>query len=287
MNKLKHSKFRNTGILFELLVRQITADILNNKTSKANYVLKKYFDEKTLLGKELQLYNSILKEKCKDKETAEKFLEHVLHIRSKLNNKSLLQEKYELVKEIKECFPINEFFRSNISNYKTFASIYKIFEEKCNPNSYIDPKELFSSRNHIIENIAISKNVITENKEDILDYYEKQEKEVRLFSFKLLIDSFNEKYKELNLEQKNLLKEYINNISNTNCFKEYLNKKISDITNKLNSFKINDKVLNIKLKETINQLNEIKKIKTAKDTHVTAVLKCYELIEEFKKCKKI
>ena len=60
--KLKHSKIKNTSILFELLTRQITADVLANKSTKTVKIVKEFFNEKTELGKELQLYK-ILSEK--------------------------------------------------------------------------------------------------------------------------------------------------------------------------------------------------------------------------------
>ena len=54
---IKHSKYKNTGILFELLVRQTTSDLLNNQDSKAVKILKKYFTN-TELGKEYGLYSA-------------------------------------------------------------------------------------------------------------------------------------------------------------------------------------------------------------------------------------
>ena len=56
---IKHSKYKNTGILFELLTRQITSDILSGKrTPKAIPILEKYFNKNEELGKELILYLS-------------------------------------------------------------------------------------------------------------------------------------------------------------------------------------------------------------------------------------
>ena len=60
--KLKHNKLRNTGLLFELLVRQITTDTLNNKESKAVDILKKNFNN-TLIAKEYRIYKALLSSK--------------------------------------------------------------------------------------------------------------------------------------------------------------------------------------------------------------------------------
>ena len=130
MKKLKHSKFKNAGILFELLVRQVTADILNGSVdSKANSILRRFFSEATELGKENRLYRIVLEEKVKDQVSADRLLESILKTRKKLDEKTLALQKYELIKEIKSNYPIDDFLKGSISNYKLLASIYKIFEE--------------------------------------------------------------------------------------------------------------------------------------------------------------
>src|ERR1700692_3350128 len=99
--KMRHSKFRNTGILFELLTRQITADIIVvNENSHAKDLLFQHFKENTELGKEWRLYNFILNEKVKDPNHAERFLTVILEQRKKLSNSKLAKEKYQLIKEI-------------------------------------------------------------------------------------------------------------------------------------------------------------------------------------------
>ena len=63
--RVKHSKIKNTGILFELISRQITVDVMNgDDKSKSVEMLKKFFNEGTELGKENQLYQVLLKENC-------------------------------------------------------------------------------------------------------------------------------------------------------------------------------------------------------------------------------
>ena len=57
---IKHSKYKNAGVLFELLVRQITTDTLNGTDSKASGILKEYF-VKTELGREYKLYETLFK----------------------------------------------------------------------------------------------------------------------------------------------------------------------------------------------------------------------------------
>ena len=283
MKKLKHSKFKNTGILFELLIRQITADILNNKGSKANSLVRKYFTEDTILGKEQRLYQMLLEETSNSEECATKLLDAVLYEHKKLNRKKLSQQRYELVKEMKDVYPIEDFFRSKIRNYKTYASIYKLFES-LKEDVFCDPTDLVESKNTIILGLCNTKNSKQDNTSELESYVQHNE-DLRLISYKLLVDRFNEKYSELNEDQRLLLKNYINNISNTNSLREYINEQLPIIQEKIVKLSqhIDDKVVKIKLKEVISQLKKVKEGRVVKDSQVSAVLMSYELIKELEK----
>jgi len=63
MKKIKHSKFKNTGFIFELLVRQITSEIMSANKSVAEKILKEHFNSKKELSKELKLYQYLINEK--------------------------------------------------------------------------------------------------------------------------------------------------------------------------------------------------------------------------------
>lgn len=285
MHKAKHSKFRNTGILFELLTRQVTSDILSGKDeSFAKNILFKYFAENKELGKELQLYNFLVNEVAKDETQAEKYIEIVLKQRDKLNQKSLASEKYNLIKEIKDIYPINDLFKSSIKNYKVLASIYKIFENHVNKNSKFDVKEIVSSRTSIVENLCGIKKVNKEIEDELISVYKQQNEEVRLLSYKLLVESLNEKYKDLDSNQKNLLKEYINSISNTNSLKKLIDNEVTNVKKQLSELtsKVSDDVVKIKINETVKQLDNVKKFNLVKDNQVMVLLLSYELIKEIK-----
>jgi len=285
MHKAKHSKFRNTGILFELLTRQVTSDILSGKDeSFAKNILFKYFSESKELGKELQLYNFLVNEVAKDETQAEKYIEIVLKQRDKLNQKSLTSEKYNLIKEIKDIYPINDLFKSSIKNYKVLASIYKIFENHSDKNSKFDVKEIVTSRTCIVENLCGIKKVTKETEDEMINVYKQQNEEVRLLSYKILIESLNEKYKDLDSNQKNLLKEYINSISNTNSLKTLIDSEVTNVKKQLAELtnKISDDVIKIKINETVKQLDNVKKFNLVKDNQVMVLLLSYELIKEIK-----
>jgi hypothetical protein len=285
MHKAKHSKFRNTGILFELLTRQVTSDILSGKDeSFAKNILFKYFSESKELGKELQLYNFLVNEVAKDETQAEKYIEIVLKQRDKLNQKSLTSEKYNLIKEIKDVYPINDLFKSSIKNYKVLASIYKIFENHGDKNSKFDVKEIVTSRTCIVENLCGIKKPNKETEDEMINVYKQQNEEVRLLSYKILIESLNEKYKDLDSNQKNLLKEYINSISNTNSLKTLIDSEVTNVKKQLSELnnKISDDVIKIKINETVKQLDNVKKFNLVKDNQVMVLLLSYELIKEIK-----
>ena len=291
MKKLKHSKFKNAGILFELLVRQVTADILNgSEDSKANAILRKYFSEATELGKENRLYRIIMEEKVKDQTSADRLLESVLKTRKKLDEKAVTRQKYELIKEIKATYPIDDFLKGAIGNYKLLASIYKIFEETVY-SVECDPRDLFKARSCIVESMVASKTptrlISEDEKKNLLATYQQQNEEVRLLAYKLLVDSFNEKYAGLDSKQKVLIREYINNISNTNSLRQYINQEIPGVRKEIVVLmeKVTNDVIRIKLEETVNQLDKITKGTLVKENQVMALLLSYELIKELKNIK--
>lgn len=283
---MRHSKFRNTGILFELLTRQITADIIaGNDNSKAKNILFRYFKENTELGNEWRLYNFIINEKIKDNVYAERFLSIILEQRKKLNNVKLLKEKYQLIKEIKETYPINEFLKSNIRNYKTLASIFKLFENATSKDVKFDINEIYQAKNYLIEHVSDKKRKPNEE-EDLLKFYEQQNEEIRLLSYRLLVDGLNKKYASLDDSQKSVLREYINNISNTNSLGSFISEKISDVKAQLTELnsKIKDsEVVKIKINEVLHQLDKIKPSKIIKDNQIMVVLLSYELLKEIRK----
>lgn len=286
--KLRHSKFRNTGILFELLTKQITADILAGKeNSEAKILLFKYFKENTELGKEWRLYNFLLNEKVKDEVHAERFLSVIVEQRKKLHNNKLAEEKYNLIKEMKELYPIDQFLKASIKNYKVLASTYKIFEDASSKDVKFDVKEVFQAKTCIIENIADSnKRSITES-EELIKFYQQQSEDIRLLSYKLLVEGLNKKYSDLDDNQKSILREYINNVSNTNSLGEYVCNKIDEVKQKLVdvSRKILDsEVIKIKINEVTKQLDKVRPTNSiVKDNQIMSLLLSYELLKEVTK----
>ena len=285
MYKAKHSKFRNTGLLFELLTRQVTADILAGKDeSPAKNLLFKYFSPNTELGREWQLYNFLVNERAKDETLAEKYISITLKQREKLDNKKLTEQKYNLIKEINDVYSAETLLKSSLKNYKLFASVYKLFEDHINNKIKFDIQEVIQARNFISENLCGIKKKAPEAEEEVIKIYKQQSEDIRMLSYKIMVDSLNEKYQGLDQNQKRLLREFINNITNTNSLNVLINEEVETVKKELTelSSKVDSDVIRIKITETIKQLDKVKPSKSVKDNQVMVLLLSYELIKEIK-----
>ena len=282
MRKVKHNKIRNTGLLFEFLLRQITSDVLNkNNKSKAVTIVKERFNENTELGKELALYNILITKKFKSDSKADYFINEVMKSRNDLNNSILRREKYNLIKEIQVSYNLQKFMSSKVPNYKTYASIYKLFEYKS-----LSPDEKTESFFNLVEHVTTRDNNVklSETVKTLPD-----DEDLRILTYKTLLEKFNQKYTKLSGVQKNLLREYINNISNTNSLKDTLKEIVKGLKQDLqtHSKNLKDKVVKIKITEALKSINEFcglnDKSEIVKDEYVIQTMRYLELLKELKK----
>jgi len=280
---VKHNKIKNTAILYELLSRQITVDVLNDtKSPKSVKIFKEFFNKNTEMGKEYELYSILLEKKYKNDSHASQLVEAVVKSRRKLSNRRLNNEKYNLIKTIKENYDIKEFFNTRLPNFKIMASVYKLFGTETGKEDF-GPVQRTDSVITITEHI-VNGSVKVNRNQQVVKEFEEQGKDLRLLSYQLLVDKFNSKYKSLNENQKNLLKEYINNVSNTNSLKGFIDSEVVKIKKALKSLlpKVNDKITKIKLSEAIDYTDSATKGKVVQDKHVVALMRYYELIKEIK-----
>jgi hypothetical protein len=279
---LKHSKYRNTGILFELLVRQTTSDLLNNKDSKSVKILKKYFSN-TELGKEYSLYNTLSTSPKLSEAKAEIMISTVIEQFKKLDYDKINKLKYNLIREIKLSYDLDEFFKAKIDNYKTYASVYTILESQY--SNSIDTKKLILNKINILEHLTKESMSDKKAPQSIMEDFMKEDKDIRLLAYKILVEKFNEKYQSLNEVQKDILSTYINSITDTKSLRSYLNERISDLKKQLTELEksIPDRVLKIKLQEVLKLVKPLEENKTIKDEIIAGILQCYDLIEEIKK----
>jgi hypothetical protein len=278
MKKLKHSKYKNTGILFEMLVQKLTSETLTSNKSITIDIIKKYFGKSTELSKELQLYNTLVKEQHKTEARALDFIRTVKDAHKKLNRALLSRQKYNLVKEISENFVFENMAKIHINNYKTLASIYMLFEYEESDN----PKQLMECKNAILDHALLKERVKTE-KDPILETFEQQDKDVRLLTYKLLIDKFNSKYSSaLSESQKRLLNKYITNVNDTEALREYVQKIIPRIKKQLavSAKSIDDKVTKIKVEKLSEMLCNVESIKKLKESHILNLMRYMDLVDE-------
>lgn len=279
MKKMKHSKYKNTGILFELLVRQIATDTLNNKDSKATLIIREHFGKHTELSKELKLYQSAIKESFGTDYKASEFLNIILKERSKLTETTLSKQKYNLIKDIKKNFVLEDFFKYRVSNYKENASIYKLFEYSNSDN----PKEYVECKSTLMEHLTGKSQNTDKVTTQINEEYSKQPKEVRLLAWKMLVENFNNKYTNLSDKQQSILKEYINSVDNSEKLKKFVVRECNLLTKGINSVKITDKVTKIKISEVIKLISKVKSSKTITEAQILSLLRYNELYTELKK----
>jgi hypothetical protein len=281
--KVKHSKFKNTAILFELLVKQITHEVLSNSTKNVSEkIIKEFFSSNKELAKELRLYNQIVKEKYSSIDDAKLFLEEVAKERVKLDENKLNREKYNLIKTIKESYDLDKFLSSNLQNYKLLASVYKIFETKTLGRK-VEIRDFIDSNNTILEHVT-NKRIATKPTDTLYESFKQQSEDLRLLTYKLLIENFNKKYSNLDDSQKGLLREFINNVTNTSTFPKFIEEETKKVLSNLikESKTINDKVTKIKISEMIKLYKSEKFLKENQEKQVSVLMLTYELLKEVK-----
>ena len=286
--KIKHNKIKNVGVLFELLTRQITTDTINGvKNSPAIAIVKEYFNKDTHLLKEYNLYKALQQQKYKKEQQAEKFIDLVLQEFKKISRSRVKREKYNLIKEIKNNYNLEDFFKSRVSNYVLNASIYKLLESS-QSTKIQNPTSIMKCRYTLLEHITNEAGLFNKKRQAIIKEYSKQDKDLRLLSYRILLEKFNDKYGKLSKKQQNLLREYINNISNTSTLKKYMVKEIGLINKalKLLNEKVNDKIVKIKLQEVQQQLSIIPEDTKLREKHLVSLMRSYDLIKELRNVTK-
>jgi len=281
--KIKHSKYRNTGLIFELLIKQIAADTLNNKDSAAVKIIKKHFTGKSALVREFKLYEFILKNKGIGQHKAETILSTITEISRKIDQKSLKTQKYDLISSIKENYNLEEFFAIQTPDYKALASLYCLLEAQ-NNDDIVDPKFLINFKSTLLEHLTTKKQNAEDVKDTLIEEYSKYDKDLKLLTFKILLEKFNDTYKDLLPEQKNILKEFITSVNSTTRLRNLVNEeltKISGIVKKLSS-KVKDEVVKIKLDEVAKAIIPISSKDKVLDTHLVNLMQYYDLVNELK-----
>jgi hypothetical protein len=278
--KIKHNKFRNTGLIYELLVKQTTADILSSKESPAISILKKYYTGRSPLVKEFRLYEFILKNKGINQNKAETILSTVTELSRKFDQSQLKKVKYNLIKEIKEHYDLEDFFSIKVRDYKALAGLYCLMEAQ-NTSSLIDPQNLVDNKLTVLEHLTSSVQDPNKVKDTLIEEFSKYDKDLRLLTYRILLEKFNEKYLSLNLDQKSILREFINSVDSTTKLRTTVNEEKQKIKTRIeNSLSKVDSIYKIKLTEIIKGITPLSNKEKVDDETLTNLMHYYELVHE-------
>lgn len=274
---IKHSKFRNTGLLFELLVRQITSDTLEGKNSAAINILKKYFVN-TELGKEYKLYEQVTAYKNLSEGKAEMVVNTLVETSTKLKRSEIRKQKYNLVKEIKDNYNVEKFFKAKVNNYKVFAALNNLIENQSSDK--VSPDTVINNKITILEHLT--KTPIVAPADELMEEYKGYGKDIRILTYKMLLEKFNEKYDHLTVKQKEVLREVITSVDNTDKLKEYYNTRIVEVQQLLQekTAEIKDEVLKIKITEVLKYVKPLEKTEKVTNDAIINLLQYYELVNE-------
>jgi len=279
--KIKHSKYKNTGLIFELLVKQIASDTLSQKDSAAVKVIRKFYTGNTALVKEYKLYEFILKNKGIGNKKAETILSTIVELSKKIDTVALGKQKYELIKELKNHYDLDEFFSRKVETYKPLAALYCLLEAQNTPD-LVDPKVFVANKITILEHLTQNKQDIAQAKDTLIEEYSKYDKDLRLLTYKILLEKFNDRYKDLLPQQKHILREFIISASSSVRLRSIVNEEMSTLKDTINDLKskVKDGIILIKLEEICKSIEPIKATEKVDDNHLVSLMQYYELINE-------
>lgn len=281
--KIKHSKYKNTGLIFELLVKQIAADTLSRKESPAVKVLRKFYTGNTALVREFKLYDFILKNKGVGPKKAEAVLSTIIEVSRKLDANSLKKQKYELIKELKSHYDLEEFFSIKVSAYKPLAALYCLMEAQ-NTAQLVDLDVFVDNKSTLLEHLTQTKPAEGQVKSALIEEYSKFDKDLRLLTYKILLEKFNTQYRDLLPEQKNILKEFIISVNSSTRLRTIVNEEIAKLQKEISTLKENvtDKVIKIKLEEIYKSITPVKNTQKVDDNHLVSLMQYYDLVNELR-----
>ena len=279
--RIKHSKYKNTGLIYELLVKQIAADTLSKRESPAVSILKKFFAGKTSLTREFKLYEFVLKNQNVTANKAETIVSTIIEISRKLNSKTLKKQKYELISELKVHYDLDEFFSIKVRDYKPLAALYCLLEAH-KDDGIVDPQFIVDNKTTILEHLSLEKVEKEKVKDTLIEEYSKYDKDLKLLVYKILLEKFNAKYSNLLPEQKIILKEFITSVNSTTRLRNLINEEIKKISEKVNKLVplVKDDVVKIKLEEVAKNIVPISKKEKIVDNHLVKLMQYYDLVNE-------
>ena len=210
------------------------------------------------------------------------FITTALDASKKLNKGQLRNQKYQLIREIKDNYKVEEFFSSKIKNYKELAALYTLIEGY-NSKDISDTQQLVDNKVTLLEFLT-KQEVSEEKKQTLIEEFSNYDKDTRILTYKVLLERFNDKYQHLSKEQKQVLKEFINSVDSAPRLRNFYNSKVNELKDSLikENKNIKDKATAIKIKEVSKYLTELDKSSKVGDDNLVDLLRYYELVKEIK-----
>lgn len=284
--KIKHSKYKNTGLIYELLVKQMTSDLVSRKDSPAIGIFKKFFSGDTALTREFGLYKIMQESTGLASVKADNLISAAVKAAKRLNLMELKKLKYELISEIKRNYNLEEFFSVPVTDYKTFAAFYCLLEAE-RSSDFVDPQSIVLNKTTLLEHLTTIPYVVAKekSKDVFLEEFSKCDKDLRLLTFKILLEKFNKRYANLLPEQKEMLRSFIE-AESPKKLRGLVNEKYQELHKELNEVysKMPRSIEKIKIREAMKMIAEpVPDTEKNLDEHAVRVLQFQDLLHELKK----
>jgi hypothetical protein len=222
-----HNKKRNTGLLYEFLIRTISEALVENDkhtSSKALKIIKNSFKPTTELYKEFRLINSIMKTTVSSEAVASSILNEAKSAARTHDVNELDRQKSLLIRSINHQLRNENFYDQHIFEYKTYATLQNLFNNWRNPTSDLSKTAEYEDQ--------IVKWLVTPKVESTDQIINENSTGTNHLLMKVMMKKLSEKYDvALTNEQKNLVKAYAFSTVNEN--NNTIKLKLNEIKNKL------------------------------------------------------
>ena len=161
------------------------------------------------------------------------------------------------------------------------AALYCLLEAQ-NNSELVDPEVFVSNKTTILEHLTQKQQNKTDVRNSLIEQYGSYEKDLKLLTYKILLEKFNEKYDKLLPEQKNILRHFIVSVDSTTKLKDFVNEELNKIKKTLVklSNNVEDGITRIKVNEVASNVNLLGKRDKLDDSHLVLLMQYHELINE-------
>ena len=194
MMKYNHNKKRNTALIYEVLINELTRASLKKdfrKRDKIVVFLKEFFGKGKILSKELEIYKSLIEVGHSSGKFVEKILVEAKKQFNLLDRKQVFNQQTKLINRINKSLSKN-IWQNYVPSFKKVATINQILQAD------LSPKKQVMLEKNLVESLLAPQKI------------EKKFPKINNLAVKTFIEKFNDKYsQELNESQKQFLNKYI------------------------------------------------------------------------------